>query len=90
MEVNEGTPQFRDIRIQKMICRGAGTAIVLRGLPENPIRNITLDDVSITSRGGVFIKDGDGIVFRNVQVENSQGEALRTNRVTNSTLSLVK
>jgi polygalacturonase len=90
VEVNEGTPQFRDIRIQKMICRGAGTAIVLRGLPENPIRNIALDDVSITSRGGVFIKDADGIAFRNVQVENSEGEALRTNHVTNSTLSLLK
>src|SRR5262249_2297840 len=52
--VNEGTPQFRDIHMQNIVCRGARKAIVLQGLPEMPLNNITLKNVDITSQEGVF------------------------------------
>jgi polygalacturonase len=39
--VMEETPQFRDIYIENVICRNAESAIVLRGLPEMPLRDIT-------------------------------------------------
>jgi polygalacturonase len=88
--VNEGTPQFRDIQIENVICRGAQKAIVLEGLPEMPIRNITLKNVSITSQQGVFVTDADGISFENVQVQNASGPALNQMRVKNSKLDLTK
>ncbi|HEU6447207.1 MAG TPA: glycoside hydrolase family 28 protein [Verrucomicrobiae bacterium] len=88
--VDEGTPQFRDIRIQDIVCRGAQKAIVLEGLPEMPIRNISLKNVSITSRSGVSVTDADNVTFENVHVENSIGEALKTFRVKNSNLELLK
>ena len=40
--VTEATPAFKDIHIENVICRGARNAIVLQGLPEMPLDNITL------------------------------------------------
>jgi polygalacturonase len=88
--VTEATPSFRDIHIQNVVCRGAQKAIVLQGLPEMPLRDITLKDVSITSRAGVFVTDATGVHFQNVQVENKSGPPLTQVRVSDSTLDLVK
>lgn len=83
------TPQFRDIHIENVICRGAQKAIVLEGLPEMPVRDITFKNVSITAQAGVFLTDVDGINFENVQVKNKTGSALNEVRVKNSTLNLI-
>jgi hypothetical protein len=63
---------------------------VLQGLPEMPIQNITLKNVSITAQKGVFVTDADGIHFENVQVENKTGPQLNQVRVKNSSLDLLK
>lgn len=88
--VNEGTPQFRDIHIDDVICRGARRAIVLEGLPEMPVRDIDLNNVSITAQTGVFLTDADNIHFQNVQIENKSGPVLNQIRVTNSSLPIVQ
>jgi polygalacturonase len=87
--VTEETPQFRDVHIEKVICRGAQSAIMLEGLPELPTRDIFLKDVSITSQKGVFVTDADGIQFENVRVENQSGPPLNQVRVHNSSLKLL-
>jgi polygalacturonase len=87
--VNEGTPQFRDIHIENVICRGAQKAMVLEGLPEMPIRNITLKNVSITARTGAFLTDADDIHFENVRIKNQTGPGITQVRVKNSSLDLV-
>lgn len=86
----EETPAFKDIHIENLVCRGAKNAIVLQGLPEMPLQNITLKNVSITSRQGVSVTDAENISFENVRVENSAGDALKTFRVKNSKLDLTK
>jgi len=86
--VDEGTPQFRDIYISHVICRGAKNAIVLEGLPEMPLRDIHLKDIFISSQGGISVTDADGIQFENVQVINQTGPALTQVRVKNSSLEL--
>ncbi len=88
--VTEETPQFRDIQIENILCRGAKNAIVLQGLPEMPLRNISLKNVSMTSQQGVSVTDADNITFENVRVDNKTGEALRTLRVKNASLELLK
>ncbi len=88
--VNEGTPQFRDIHIEDVICRGARKAIVLQGLPEMPVKNITLKNVDITAQEGVFVTDGDNISFDHVRVENKSGAPLTETRVKNSRLDLLQ
>jgi polygalacturonase len=88
--VTEETPQFRDIHIENVICRGAQSAIVLQGLPEMPICDIFLKNVSITSQRGVSVTDAESISFANVRVENKSGAALNQLRVKNSTLDLLQ
>jgi len=88
--VSVATPQFKNIHIENVICRGANNAIVLQGLPEMPIRDITLKNISITSRLGVTVVDADGVSFENVQVLNQSGEPLRTARISNCHLDLLK
>jgi polygalacturonase len=82
--VTEGTPQFRDIHIENVICRGAQKAVVLQGLPEMPIRDIYLKDVSIISESGAFVTDASGISFERVQINNKSGAALNLYRTKNS------
>jgi DNA sulfur modification protein DndE len=88
--ITEETPQFRDIHIENVICRGAQRAIVLQGLPEMPIRDIDLKNVSISAETGVFLTDADGIHFQSVHIENKSGSALNQLRVKNSSVDLLK
>ena len=59
--VTDRTPQFRDFFVKNIICNGADRAVVINGLPEMSIKNMVLDNVSITSKRGVFIADADGV-----------------------------
>ena len=88
--VTAGTPQFRDIQIENVVCRGAQKAIALEGLPELPLRDVELKNVSIISQQGVFVTDADGIHFENVRVENKSGARLTQVRVKNSQLSFLE
>jgi polygalacturonase len=88
--VTEETPQFRNIHIENVICRGAERAIVLQGLPEMPIRDISLKNVSITSRRGVSVTDAAGVTFENVRVKHETGEAMTAMRAKNCQLDLME
>jgi polygalacturonase len=90
LAVNDGTPQFRDIYIEDLICRGARKAIVLQGLPEMPVRNIALKNADITAQEGVSVTDADNISFDNVRVGSKSGAPLTQTRVKNSKLDLKK
>ena len=74
--VSEKTPQFREIYIENVICRGARQAVALVGLPEMPIRGIHLDHVSITAENGVACTDVQDVTLNQVEIFNSRGPVL--------------
>jgi polygalacturonase len=74
--VSEKTPQFRDIWIENVICRGARQAVALQGLPEMPIRGIHLRNVSLTAENGMACTDAQDITLNNVEILNSRGPVL--------------
>jgi polygalacturonase len=82
MPVNEGTPQFRDIVLERIFCSGADRAVMLEGLPEMPIRGIVLSDVRIVARRGLASIDADVITLRRVEIGVRTGPvvALRDSR----------
>ncbi len=88
--VTEKTPQFRDIHMENIVCRGVRKAIVLQGLPEMPIRDISLKEVAIASEAGVFVTDAEGIHFQDVRVKHRSGAALSQLRVKDSSLDLLQ
>ena len=72
----EETPQFRDIHIEDVICRGARTAMILQGLPEMPIRGIHLRNVSLAAETGMVWMDAENITLDQVDVANRKGPVL--------------
>jgi polygalacturonase len=86
MPVNDGTPQFRDIVLSRIICRGAERAVMLEGLPEMPIRGIVLDDVRISAKTGLTAIDADAITLRRVEIVPATGPALTVRSSRNVTI----
>ncbi len=74
--VSEKTPQFRDVYIEDVICRGAHQAVALQGLPEMPIRGIHLRNVSLTAERGMACTDAQDITLDNVEILNSRGPVM--------------
>ncbi|MGE5361581.1 MAG: glycoside hydrolase family 28 protein [Bacteroidales bacterium] len=86
MPVDDGTPQFRDITLTKILCRGADRAVMIEGLPEMPIRGIVLDDVRISARRGLATVDADAITLRRVEITSRTGPALAVRDSRNVTI----
>ena len=59
-------PAFRDILVRNVTCESAGVAVVLRGLPEQPIEGIILEDLHLKAIQGIRCQDVDGLTLRNV------------------------
>jgi len=69
-QVTVETPSFRDIHISNIICKGSGRAMFFNGLPEMPIRNVTVKDVIINdAKEGVVISQAEGITLENIRIE---------------------
>ena len=64
------TPAFRDIHISNVYCKGAGRAMFFNGLPEMPIRNISVRNVVITdAESGAVISQADGVTLDDVTIK---------------------
>ena len=64
--VDETTPVFRNIFIENVVCNGAGRAMEFNGLPEMPIDNIRLKDITIRAKEDAVFSN----VTENVSREN--------------------
>ena len=84
--VTEATPQFRDFQIRNVICKGAETAIFIRGLPEMNIKNIDLQNISIQSEEGIVAQDASGITMKNVTIFCEEEHVASINNSTNITM----
>jgi polygalacturonase len=71
--VSDETPQFRDIYMKRIVCRGAARAALLQGLPEMPLRGIHMEDVSISAEQGIVVMDARDISISNVEVLAKRG-----------------
>ena len=70
--VNEGTPVFRNMVFEDIICDGAKTAVFIRGLPEMKVKNISLRNSEFTADKGSEIIDAEGIRFDHVTFIDQQ------------------
>ena len=62
------TPEFRDIHITNVQCRGAAAAIAITGLPQMPVSAIYFDKVDINAGKGVIAKDFRDLHFHDVRI----------------------
>lgn len=68
MPVDETTPIFRNIDIQNVVCNGAGRAMEFNGLPEMPIENIRLKDITIRATMDAVFTNCTNIQQENVKI----------------------
>ncbi|MBR2207141.1 MAG: glycoside hydrolase family 28 protein [Prevotella sp.] len=67
--VDETTPIFRNIFIENVICNGAGRAMEFNGLPEMPIDNIRLKNITIRAKeDAVFCNVTENVSRENVKI----------------------
>ncbi len=85
--LGEGTPQFRGFRISNIACKGATTGILVRGLPEMSIKDISIENAVIESKKGLVCQEAENIRLQHVtllstdttpvlEVQNSHNIAL--------------
>ncbi|HWY61743.1 MAG TPA: glycoside hydrolase family 28 protein [Rhizomicrobium sp.] len=67
------TPFFHNIRIENLKAVGSGVAGVIFGLPESPVKDITLRNLRITAAKGMVISDAM-VTFAGVTVKAGQGK----------------
>ena len=71
--VTEETPAFRDIHISNVYCKGSGRAMFFNGLPEMPIRNVTVKNVVITEAAeGAVISQAEDVQLENIRIETKK------------------
>jgi polygalacturonase len=77
------TPRFRDFHAKNIVVSGADRAVVINGLPEMKIRNMVLENVSVFSKRGVFIADGDSVELRDCTILPQSGPVFHVIQSTN-------
>ena len=74
--MTEETPQFRDISIKNITCKGAGQAIYLQGLPEMNLENIHMENLTMESEKGLLCMDARGITIKDLNLLTTEYPAL--------------
>jgi polygalacturonase len=69
--IDETTPQFKNINIKNVVCKGAEKAIFIRGLPEMNIHDIVLENIKIVAEKGMEMSEAKNIMFKNVQITSN-------------------
>lgn len=87
MPVTEETPQFKDISIKDVRCKGALQAIYLQGLPEMNLENVYLENLTMEAENGLFCMDADGVVIKDLHLKTTVFPALNFYNVKNMSIS---
>lgn len=66
--VTEETPQFRNIQIRDVTCRGAMQAIFLQGLPEMNLKNIRLENILMEADKGMTCTDVSDVMIKGLSL----------------------
>jgi len=66
LPVTEETPQFKNISIRNVNCKGALTGIYLQGLPEMKLENVQLENIQMEADYGMVCSDAKNIKVKNL------------------------
>jgi polygalacturonase len=64
---SDAPPTFRDIHIKDVTCERVGVAAAIRGLPEQPIERVLLENLHLSAVEGIRCQDTVDLTFRNVR-----------------------
>lgn len=87
--VNEGTPQFRSFFIKNITCKGAETGILVRGLPEMAIRDISIENAVLQCNKGMVCVEAEDIRLKNVALLSVDKTVIQAQNARNITLDAI-
>jgi polygalacturonase len=64
---SDAPPAFRNVHVRNVTCEGAGVAAAIRGLPEQPIEGVVLEDLRLRAVEGIRCQDAVDLTFSNVR-----------------------
>ncbi len=76
LPVTEETPQFKNIFIRDVNCKGAYQGIFLQGLPEMKLENITLENIQMESDYGLICADAKNVKIKNLTLKIKKTPAI--------------
>jgi polygalacturonase len=76
-------PTFQNIIIRNVKGDKAQTAIEIKGLPENLLRNIVLENIQLTATQGLIGCDCDQVTLQKVTIESQEEKGVILNNVSN-------
>jgi polygalacturonase len=74
--VTPTTPHLSDVRISDVQITNSKNAGRILGLPEAPVTNITLSNITIHSTSGMTVSDVKGCIFDHVFIKTDKGEPI--------------
>jgi polygalacturonase len=74
--MTDRTPVFRTIQIVNVTASSTSDAGLIVGLPESPVQNIRLENVSLTGQEGLIIANAKGVLLNRVQLSVAHGEPI--------------
>lgn len=75
--VNEGTPIFRNIHLSNITASDVKRAALIEGLPEMPIRGLSVSNFEVTSAGaGITCSNVNNMTFDNIAINAEKGPAM--------------
>jgi polygalacturonase len=78
--VTDLTPRFQNISFKNIICNGAERAVLINGLPEMPVKNITFENVSVAATKGLTLINADGIQLDGCRIIPQEGPVITVNQ----------
>jgi hypothetical protein len=68
LPVTEATPKFKNFFVKNIVCDGAEKAILIRGLPEMSIKNISLENLIIKAKKGIDCQEAENITIKDLKL----------------------
>jgi len=76
LPVTEETPQFKNIFIRNVNCKGALQGIFLQGLPEMNLENIRLENIQMEADFGMICTDAKKVTIKNLILKTKKTPAI--------------
>jgi polygalacturonase len=84
--IDDGTPTMRRVTVRNVTATDCATAGLFEGLPERPLADIALGNVTITAKKGFTARFVKGLVFDEVALKIAAGPAMTKRDVQGSGL----
>jgi exo-poly-alpha-galacturonosidase len=76
-------PTLKNVIVENINCTNAVAAIIIAGLTNSPIANVSFKNCTISANGGVTVDNANGIRFENVNINAKKGPKFTVTNTTN-------